>query len=291
MGLTWVKLRGTDTMSFEKTPETKPAVFAYLTVGAFAFVVGSLVTLQFATLSKPAGLASSGVDFAPSLDEQVTRQAAAGILAVSEPALSQAPSAALAQNVAIETATAVDQDAEKQRKVKEANDIVMANNMRMLTEGVIAGLYDIQAPDGSGEQVGRIVLNSRNAGQTAAKIERMLEQAAASGDLAVPEELALEDGNIDSRTLLFQLVQDALEAGDAEAVQAARDMRRRAFAATTEEIAGERFYIVESGDSLAYIALQFYGKTGLYQKIFAANDDILTSPDQIRVGQRLRIPS
>ena len=278
-------------MSFEKTPETKPAVFAYLTVGAFAFVVGSLVTLQFATLSKPAGLASSGVDFAPSLDEQVTRQAAAGILAVSEPALSQAPSAALAQNVAIETATAVDQDAEKQRKVKEANDIVMANNMRMLTEGVIAGLYDIQAPDGSGEQVGRIVLNSRNAGQTAAKIERMLEQAAASGDLAVPEELALEDGNIYSRTLLFQLVQDALEAGDAEAVQAARDMRRRAFAATTEEIAGERFYIVESGDSLAYIALQFYGKTGLYQKIFAANDDILTSPDQIRVGQRLRIPS
>jgi len=285
-------------MSFDQSSPPKPAVFAYLTVGAFAFVVGSLVTLQFATLSGPAGLANQSAANNTSLmttDEQVTRQAADDILAVTptEPAISNVAQAPLAQPVAVETETVLDAETEKQRKIKEANDIVLANNMRMLTEGVIAGLYDIQAPDGTGSQAGRIVLNSRNAGQTAAKIERMLEQAAASGDLAVPEELALEDGGIDSRTLLFKLVQDALQAGDTEAVEAAREMRRRAFAASgaqTQEVAGERFYVVESGDSLAYISLQFYGQTGQYQKIFAANQDILSSPDQIRVGQRLRIP-
>ena len=287
-------------MSFEPTDGQKPAVFAYLTIGAFAFVVGSLVTLQFATLSGPAGIgdvAQMDRSTPQVSDEEVTRQQAPGLLAVSEQptVLSETASTDATPTVALETATVVDAAAlEKQAKIKEANDMVLQNNMRMLTEGVIAGLYDIQSPDGSTTQAGRIVLNSRNAGQTAAKIERMLEQAAASGDLVVPEELAQEDGSIDSRTLLFQLVQDALEEGDSEAVEAAREMRRRAFAASgaqTQETGGERFYVVERGDSLAYIALQFYGSTNQYQKIYSANQDILSSPDKIRIGQRLRIPS
>ncbi|WP_420861549.1 LysM peptidoglycan-binding domain-containing protein [Algirhabdus cladophorae] len=276
--------------------EQKPAVYAYLTVGAFAFVVGSLVTLQFATLENPEPGAATDFTGQSNDTEQVTRSAADSVLAVSNTDLS-APAAAPAPAVAeasVETTAMVDEAARKKALAQEAEALVLRNQMRMLTEGVVAGLYDIQAPDGSGEKVGRIVLNSRNAGQTAAKIERMLAEAAQSGQIKVPEELALQDGSIDSRTLLFQLVQDALENGDTEAVEAAREMRRRAFAAsaaTTQEVNGERFYIVESGDSLAYIALQFYGKTNLYEKIFAANTDILTSPDKIRVGQRLRIPS
>lgn len=277
--------------------EPKPALYAYLTVGAFAFVVGALVTLQFATLKDRAGLSgltkTTALAKAASAQAPVTRQTAQ-ILAVPNPELSDVTATPNTANIAAQTKTVLPENFDKSAKVKEANAIVLANNMRMLTEGVVAGLYDIQDPDASGQGVGRILLNSRNAGDTANRIQDMLAEAAALGNIAVPEELVLESGGIDSRTLLLQLVQNALEEGDADAMAAARDMRRRAFAAseaTTQEQNGQRFYVVERGDSLAYIALQFYGQTGMYDKIFQANQDVLTSPDKIRVGQRLRIPS
>jgi nucleoid-associated protein YgaU len=55
--------------------------------------------------------------------------------------------------------------------------------------------------------------------------------------------------------------------------------------------AGEvTIYEVKSGDTLGAIAQRFYGKASLYPKIFDANRDILTNPDLIKVGQKLKIP-
>jgi LysM repeat protein len=52
-----------------------------------------------------------------------------------------------------------------------------------------------------------------------------------------------------------------------------------------------RSYTVKSGDTLSGIAQQFYGDASKYRKIFEANRDKLTNPDQIRPGQELAIPS
>ena len=49
-------------------------------------------------------------------------------------------------------------------------------------------------------------------------------------------------------------------------------------------------YEVKPGDTLGAIAQRFYGKASLYPKIFEANRDILTNPDLIKVGQKLKIP-
>lgn len=49
-------------------------------------------------------------------------------------------------------------------------------------------------------------------------------------------------------------------------------------------------YEVKAGDTLSAIAQRFYGKASLYPKIFEANTDILTNPDLIKVGQKLKIP-
>ena len=55
--------------------------------------------------------------------------------------------------------------------------------------------------------------------------------------------------------------------------------------------AGEvTMYEVKAGDTLGAIAQRFYGKASLYPKIFEANKDILTNPDLIKVGQKLKIP-
>ena len=49
-------------------------------------------------------------------------------------------------------------------------------------------------------------------------------------------------------------------------------------------------YEVKPGDTLGAIAQRFYGKASLYPKIFEANRDILSNPDLIKAGQKLKIP-
>ncbi len=52
-----------------------------------------------------------------------------------------------------------------------------------------------------------------------------------------------------------------------------------------------RVIIVQKGDTLSKIAKKAYGDSDAYLKIFAANPEVIKNPNQIFVGQRLRIPS
>jgi nucleoid-associated protein YgaU len=51
------------------------------------------------------------------------------------------------------------------------------------------------------------------------------------------------------------------------------------------------FYTVQSGDSLSKIAKAQYGDPMKYNEIFEANKPMLTHPDKIYPGQKLRIPA
>jgi len=51
-----------------------------------------------------------------------------------------------------------------------------------------------------------------------------------------------------------------------------------------------RTHKVQAGDTLSKIAKQFYGDANKYMKIFEANKDQLKDPNQIKVGQVLKIP-
>ncbi len=52
-------------------------------------------------------------------------------------------------------------------------------------------------------------------------------------------------------------------------------------------------YTVVEGDRLSKIAVKVYGPgcAGEYQRIFEANRDVLRNPNQVRPGQKLRIPA
>jgi nucleoid-associated protein YgaU len=52
----------------------------------------------------------------------------------------------------------------------------------------------------------------------------------------------------------------------------------------------ERLHVVVPGDTLSGLAKTYYGKAGLYMKIFEANKDQLKDPNLIKVGQKLKIP-
>ena len=49
-------------------------------------------------------------------------------------------------------------------------------------------------------------------------------------------------------------------------------------------------YEIVSGDTLGGIAKKYYGKAGAYMKIFEANRDIISDPNKIYPGQKIRIP-
>ena len=50
-------------------------------------------------------------------------------------------------------------------------------------------------------------------------------------------------------------------------------------------------YTVKAGDSLGAISIKFFGSIEHYTKIYQANRGLLSSPDRIRIGQRLVIPN
>ena len=50
-------------------------------------------------------------------------------------------------------------------------------------------------------------------------------------------------------------------------------------------------YEVRPGDSLSKISKLHYGDPMRYMEIFEMNNDILTNPDLIKVGQKLKIPA
>ena len=54
--------------------------------------------------------------------------------------------------------------------------------------------------------------------------------------------------------------------------------------------AESEFYTVKSGDTLGKIAQEHYGAAAKYMAIFEANQPMLSSPDNIYPGQKLRLP-
>ena len=51
-----------------------------------------------------------------------------------------------------------------------------------------------------------------------------------------------------------------------------------------------QYHTVESGDTLSAIAKEYYGDAGKYPVIFEANKPMLSDPNKIYPGQKLRIP-
>lgn len=50
-------------------------------------------------------------------------------------------------------------------------------------------------------------------------------------------------------------------------------------------------YVVQPGDNLTNIAIKFYGDERQRKLLFEANSDVLKSPDEISIGQILKIPA
>lgn len=139
-----------------------------------------------------------------------------------------------------------------------------------------------------------LVVRALRDGQTDAYIDTLVNEAARSGQVVIPEALVTAEGRVDTYLLLSSIVtQAAIDAGGAApAVPEVAggdgvEVRVVQTATATEQF---RFYTVSPGDSLGAIAVKFYGRLEYYPQIFDANRQILASPDMLKPGQRLVIP-
>lgn len=141
-----------------------------------------------------------------------------------------------------------------------------------------------------------IVIAALRSGESDESIDTIVNDAAAAG-VAVPEILVTSDGRVDTHVLLNNIVTQAQIAagGPAPSVPEAtpdntEGMEVRVVQQATDTVQA-RFYTVQTGDSLGAISIKFFGTIEYYADIFEANKGLLSSPDRIRVGQRLVIPT
>lgn len=230
-------------------------------------------------------------------------QIVAGV--IQAPQRNTAPSDAVATNDLTMDQTAANVLAGLGLNVDPNPNALESDPMRQMTAGVLS---NIGAITGETVQTGTtnpaaesplelLVVRALKEGKSDSYIDTLINEAATAGQITVPRLLVTSDGRVDTHVLLTSIVTQATIAaggaapavpdvptGDGTGVEV-RVVQR---ATETEQY---RFYTVNRGDSLGSIALKFYGNVNKYDTIFQANRQILSSPNAIRVGQRLSIPT
>ena len=109
-------------------------------------------------------------------------------------------------------------------------------------------------------------------GRTEQEIDQLIVQAVDHGTLIIPDTLRRSDGRPNTMAMLATLV----------------DATTPTTPTLTRDVGNT--YVVRPGDSLASIAVKYYGSTDAVNDIFWANKDRLSDPDQLRVGQTIFLP-
>ena len=109
-------------------------------------------------------------------------------------------------------------------------------------------------------------------GMTGQEIDQLIVQAVDHRTLIIPNTLRRSDGQPDTMAMLATLV----DATTPTTLTLTRDLGNT--------------YVMRPGDSLASIAVKYYGPTDAVNGIFWANKYRLSDPDQLRVGQTIFLP-
>ena len=84
---------------------------------------------------------------------------------------------------------------------------------------------------------------------------------------------------------------DAVKSDEGWRDEVVADIKVRPKPEVDAPVTSMKTYTVKPGDTLSGIARKFLGHADEYMRIFDANRDQLASPDDIRPGQVLKIPS
>lgn len=160
-----------------------------------------------------------------------------------------------------------------------------------MTQNVLSSLSGNTTADArSSGDLKSLVVQALRQGQSDAYLDALLNEARDTGQVVVPEALITSDGKVDTATLLATLVRRSVNTGGTGPVGSAAASGSDTTRPRARPNGQSEIYTVQPGDSLAAISFRYYGDTLQYTVIFEANRDKITTPDKIRVGQKLTIP-
>ena len=180
------------------------------------------------------------------------------------------------------------------QKLQEATSASLAEkamtpakgDMRALTSDVLANLRATTPSVGGKGQMRLASLVNKSMG--AAGDDAFLSAVAREAKYGTEEytKLAMVGAAVDSSDVKKRWIENARKKSKAMADATAF------MSSGTQQTPGfdDTIHIVKRGDSLMKLSIRYYGRTIDYQLIYEANRDVLSSPDQIRVGQKLKIP-
>lgn len=150
---------------------------------------------------------------------------------------------------------------------------------------VSASQSEGQFEDAIPERLRNAVVAALDSGRSVSELGTMVQSAVELGLVEAPAALSTADGKPDARAILLSIVnQHETDTG--------KSFTKTALVEESPLSDGRNVtYVVEQGDSLAYLALKFYGNTADYRVIYNANRSKIGQPDKIQVGQRLIIPA
>ncbi len=210
---------------------------------------------------------------------------------------------ALTRSVLADLGVTISDEEEKEEEAKEEEAAAKpAPNAEMqdMTNGVLASLSALRGKPEEEQKKGLedlIVQSLTEGGEE--EFDDLLRHAEKSGMVVIPAEMVTSDGKVDTRTLLASIASKARAENAVSSTKVTAASNTASVASTAVRrpdippappLGPGRTYRVTSGDSLAYIALLYYGDTSQYTRIFEANKDKLTSASKIQIGQRLVIP-
>lgn len=173
-----------------------------------------------------------------------------------------------------------------------------ADGLQAMSVAALSGLRALRGLDVAGPAtLETLVASALREGQTDSYINTLVNEAAGKGEISVPSALVTSDGRVDTAVLLSSLVTRAQEASGQipaarpqDVVAGGVGVEVRMVTPAIGQAVEHQFYTVTPGDSLGSIAMRFYGDVRYFSAIFNANRALLSSPDKLRVGQRLVVP-
>jgi nucleoid-associated protein YgaU len=224
---------------------------------------------------------------------------------VLAPVAEAAPSAAVATTTATMTQTTANVLSGLGLLIEPVTSDPLAEELANETTNVLSSIgavtgkevAPVKTAPSADSTLERLLVVALREGKSDAQIDALVNAAAVAGQVAVPEVLVTADGRVDTAVLLKSIIVQATIAagGAAPAVPATPTGGSEGVEVRVVQRATEaqqyRFYTVARGDSLGAIAVKFYGDVSHYQVIFEANRGILSSPNLIKSGQRLAIPT
>lgn len=293
--------------SFEQTRSKKAhprLIRSALAIGGFLALTGVLVALQpdrSTPLSDGDVTTRAATDLGPIATPQPEVAPVQVAAAVPAPVLQPAPvprTAAPEITVKTDNSDLQSMTAGVLAELGVKTVAAPAAGMDAATAGILANIRAVRgtAPEAPQPSSGlqAIVAQALREGKSDSYIDAIVNEAAGKGEISVPKALVTNDGRVDTATILASIVSQARVAAgqDVKPVIAGGDgVEVRMVQKAGGEVEQFNFYTVASGDSLGAIAQRFYGNAGLYTQIYEANRAILGSPDRIRTGQRLVIPT